>query len=179
MRCFIAIDLPKDVIAEIARIQELVRRTRAIVGTYVAPEKAHLTLAFLGDRDELAVREICQHLRAIKMPSFQAALGQCGVFVPEQPRILWVALNGDGVLKLQQEVQRSLAGIIEPDAREFVAHMTLVRIKKIFDYALLTSELQKMCVNNIAFKVESFSLKKSELTSAGPIYIDIERFNLS
>lgn len=179
MRCFIAIDLPKNVIAEIARIQELVKRSRTVVGTYVTPEKTHLTLVFLGDLDASAACEICQRLRTIKTASFQATLGQCGIFVPEQPRILWVALNGDGVLTLQHEVQNALLGIIEPDNREFVAHMTLVRLKKVFDYELLASELQKICVNNIAFKIESFALRKSELTSEGPVYTDIERFNLS
>jgi len=50
MRCFICIDMPKEVQNELAKIQDEMPKDSKLI--FVKPEDIHLTIKFLGEIDE-------------------------------------------------------------------------------------------------------------------------------
>jgi 2'-5' RNA ligase len=80
-RCFIAIDLPREVIHEITRIQKIIRDKTLFTGKLTEDENLHLTLKFLGEIDENKVEEARKRLTNIKIPEFFAETSEVGVFI--------------------------------------------------------------------------------------------------
>jgi len=59
-----------------------------------------------------------------------------------------------------------------------MGHLTIARVKEIKNKKLFKSELKKIKIPNVKFTVKNFNLKKSKLGRNGPIYGDIEVYNL-
>ena len=76
-RCFISIDIPKELYGEIKKIQDKLQEFR---GKKTEPENLHLTLKFLGEIDEREVGEVKEKLRTINYESFESELKYVGVF---------------------------------------------------------------------------------------------------
>ena len=58
MRCFIALDLPREAIKRIEEIQELIKKKNLFAGKFTESDNLHLTLKFLGEISEEQIREI-------------------------------------------------------------------------------------------------------------------------
>ena len=80
MRCFIALDLPREVINEIKDIQTNIQKQNLFIGKFTEPENLHLTLKFLGEIGETEIEEVKKRLQEIKMPEFEVSLGETGIF---------------------------------------------------------------------------------------------------
>ena len=176
-RCFVAIDLSREAINYIKEVQELIKKQNLFTGKFTESENLHLTLKFLGEIDEKQLEEVKKRLKEIEFPGFEAELGDVGVFSKDFIKIIWIHLkNADG---LQRKVDEKLKDIFKSEFR-FMSHITIARVKKkVGDKKALLDYIGKMKIKNIRFRVRSFFLKKSELQEEGPVYTDLEEYNLA
>ncbi len=172
MRCFIALDLPREAIKRIEEIQELIQKKNLFIGKFTESENLHLTLKFLGEISEEQVQEARKKLQEIKFNEFDASLGEVGVFSKRSLKIVWVKLNGKGVFDLQEKIDRVLSDLFQPETR-FMGHITIARVKKVFDKETLVKYLKDIKIKDLKFKTDKFFLKKSDLKPEGPTYEDL------
>lgn len=166
MRLFIAIELPKDVVDELKRLQ----KELDLFG--LRPVKDfHLTLKFLGDVPDTKIGKIKEILSQIKFKPFEAELSEIGVF-PEQDyiRVIWAGINGDAIFSLQKDIDLGLEQLGFGRDNKFKPHLTLERVNFIKDKNALAKRLKTLDVNHIKFRVEDFKLIQSTLTPKGPVY---------
>ena len=174
-RCFIAIEFSDDVIKEIARIQELLAKTK-FTGKVTELENLHLTLKFLGEIDDKKIEEVKKKLKEIKLSSMKLKLGKIGTFsIHGNPNIIWVKVEGKEIYELQKKIDDSLGDLFKPEER-FMSHLTIARIKYVKDKKGFLEHIDSIHVKPIEFDVSSFKLKKSELKPIGPVYMDLESY---
>jgi 2'-5' RNA ligase len=178
VRCFVALEMPIEAVKEIKKVQEIIRKKNLFIGKFTEPENLHLTLKFLGEIENFKIEKIRKSLRTINLPCFEAKLSKIGFFSPREIRILWVKLEGSGVYELQKVVDESLKEEFLPE-EQFMSHITITRIKHVFDKKYFLEYLKSVKIPKIKFKVNKFYLKKSELFELGPVYSDLEEYRLS
>jgi 2'-5' RNA ligase len=132
VRLFLAIPLPA---AAHARLTAVTRQLDGRRLKVVRPEGLHLTLVFLGEREEAEARLIGDLLGApeLALPRILASLGGYGQFPPRgEPRVIYTPIR-DGAqeiialhLALVGVLRRAQVGL-EEEAREFRPHLTLAR----------------------------------------------------
>ena len=175
MRTFIAIDIEDaEIVNKLVEIQRVLKNTNAHL-KLVEPENFHLTLKFLGEISTSDVEPISNIIRMVseKYSCFTISLEGIGAFPTiNKPRVIWVGI-GEGASMLQRiasDINQLLRSIqIYGDDKAFHPHITLARVKR-FNRELIRAIQQ---IANIAIglvKVKSIRLKKSTLTSQGPIY---------
>ncbi|MFH1365118.1 MAG: RNA 2',3'-cyclic phosphodiesterase [archaeon] len=172
MRCFISINLSEEVKKQIQKTQNILPEFE---GKKVELKNLHLTLKFLGEVDEEKIEIVKNKLRRIKLPSFNAELGEIGVFSENFVRIIWIRLKG--CENLQKEIDFSLEEFFKKEER-FMGHLTIARVKNVEDKIKFIQELKKISVSKMNFEVKEFHLMKSELTKKGTIYSSIENYPL-
>jgi len=172
VRTFIAIEVnDQNVLNSIHNIQTELNIKAKPVGLH----NMHFTVQFLGEVSEEMVGKISDALNSIEFSSFSISFASIGVFPnPNFPRVIWIGTN-DGVNELEKlaEIIRSKLSHLgfSPD-KKFKPHVTIFRVKnKIED---LSSKLEKFSSCYFGKQlVSEIKLKKSELTSNGPIYTDL------
>ncbi|MEK6840865.1 MAG: RNA 2',3'-cyclic phosphodiesterase [Nanoarchaeota archaeon] len=165
VRTFISIDLPENIRKEVARIQQTLPEFK---GKLTETENLHLTLKFLGNIGEKTLSEVKNRLKEINFETFKTKISEIGVFSPDNIKIIWIKL--DSCEELQKSIDEELSGIFEKEKR-FMSHLTIARAKKIKGKEKFLNDLKKMKIpSGLGFEVESFNLKKSTLTSNGPVY---------
>jgi len=172
MRAFVAIEVNnKDVLNSIHKIQAELN----IKAKPVELHNMHFTVQFLGEVSEEMVGKISDALNSIEFSSFSISFASIGVFPkPNSPRVIWIGTD-DGINELEKlaEIIRSKMSHLgfSPD-KKFKPHVTIFRVKnKIED---LSSKLEKFSSCSFGKQlVSEIKLKKSELTSTGPIYTDL------
>lgn len=133
-RLFVGLELPAD--ARAALVQWRSGHLPDGVGLRrIEPDALHATLCFLGWRPTAEIDQIAAACSGVEcLPGVELALG-ASVWLPARhPRVLAVELrDAHGGLSL---VQRTLSdalqagGWYEPEARPFLAHVTVARIGK-------------------------------------------------
>jgi 2'-5' RNA ligase len=176
-RCFIALELPREAIDYLEELQNQIRKKNLFYGKLTEPENLHLTLKFLGEMPEEKIKEVQERLRKIKIPSFEASLGELGFFSEKFIRILWIKINGKPVWDLQAAIDKSLEGLF-PKEERFMSHLTIARIKKVPDRKMFLDYVKNTKTKKIKFDVREFILKKSELLPEGPVYTALEKYSL-
>src|SRR3989338_6080784 len=204
MRVFIALELPLEIIEEIKKIQKLIWKKTLFSWKLTESENLHLTLKFLGEIEDLSkkansdalfhssspnpksksegfgenkIEEVKKKLGEIKLNSFEAFVGEVGVFSRKFIKIIWIKLNGKGVFSLQKEIDEKLKDLFKPEER-FMSHITIARVKYVNDKKGLLNYLKSVKPEAKKFKIEKFFLKKSELKPEGPVYEDLEEYKL-
>ncbi|KKP96057.1 MAG: 2'-5' RNA ligase [candidate division TM6 bacterium GW2011_GWE2_36_25] len=112
-------------------------------------------------------------LKMIQFKPFTMKLGGLGVFVPERPRVLWVDLIGEEIYSLQKQIEWAVNPFVASEEKPFVSHITLARIKHVYDIHKLMRVIDETSAESLTFSVDKFILKQSELTPDGPIYRDV------
>jgi 2'-5' RNA ligase len=177
MRTFVAIEISNEnVINSIEKFQKEIH-----FGVKpVQSRNLHFTLQFLGEISGEAVQKIIKVLHTIEFSSFNVNLKGIGVFPKLKfPRIIWVGTDENGgnlLIQLAKKIQKSLEPLgFFPD-KAFKPHITVFRIKKKVED--ITKELEGYKTMDFGIQqITSIKLKKSELTSNGPIYSDLEEIN--
>ena len=172
MRSFIALDFPLNINNEIQKIQDLIRNQNLFIGKFTESENLHLTFKFLGEVEEDKINLIKERLSKIKFNPFEVHFGKVGVFTNSFPKIIWLELRGKGLSDLQKNIDEQLKDLFEPETI-FMAHLTIARIKRVFDKNKMLDYLNQIKLPKLRFIVEKFSLKKSELLESGPVYEDL------
>jgi 2'-5' RNA ligase len=129
---FVALDLPAEVRARLAEWAEQAARGREGLRLLDAGT-LHVTLCFLGWRDEAEVEAIWAAVAPCAGPAPALAVGDPAWLPPRRPRVLAVDLeDADGeAAALQRRVSDALvAGAgYEPERRPFRPHVTVARVR--------------------------------------------------
>lgn len=191
IRAFLAIELSPALRAELALVQQALKRriepelTRDTRISWTEPASIHLTLKFLGDMGEQIVDSLhgaidtaIARQRVVTVP-----LERLGVFPrPQAPRILWVGPPEQWEQTVAATQVAEMFGAIEGvcegvgflrEARPFSPHLTLARIKmgeRHVGAGLAKSGLLDHPLSLGSLALDSVVLMQSELTPTGPIY---------
>ncbi len=174
MRTFVAIEISNnDIINSIKKFQTEIN----INANPVDPKNFHFTLQFLGEISEEISQKIIQALHKIEFSSFSVSMKGIGAFPkPKFPRVIWIGTDNDGgnmLIQLSKKVEKVLEPLGFFSDKPFIPHITVFRIKK--KVRDITKELESQKTIDFGIQeVTSIKLKKSELTSNGPIYSDLE-----
>jgi len=175
MRSFISIDIDdKTIVERIIAIEQLINRSGALL-KLVEPENLHITLKFLGEIDIKDVQLIKMVIEkyAKNYEPFSISIKELGAFPTiNSPRVIWVGIqeNREKIIELAQKISSELEKLgFRKEERTFHPHITIARVKR------YNSELKRILRENQEIdigiiEVKSIKIKKSTLTSQGPIY---------
>ncbi|AFK21773.1 RNA 2',3'-cyclic phosphodiesterase [Pyrococcus sp. ST04] len=183
VRAFIAIDVSEEVRDAIVRAQDFIGTKEARI-KFVERENLHITLKFLGEISQEQIEEIKKILEKIarKYRKHEVRVKGIGVFPnPNYVRVIWAGVENDETIKaMAKEIDEALAKLGFKREKDFVAHVTLGRVKFVRDKLGLAMKLKELANEEFgSFKVEAIELKKSTLTPKGPIYETLARFELA
>jgi len=173
MRVFVAIEISnKEVIKSIRKIQDKIN----IDAKPVETKNFHFTLQFLGEVSEEIKHKIIQALHTIEFSSFNITLKGVGAFPKlKSPRVIWIGTDENGgnmLIQLSKKVEKVMEPLGFFSDKPFKPHITIFRIKK--KIGDITNELESQKVIDFGIQeISSIKLKKSKLTSSGPIYSDL------
>jgi len=178
VRLFVAIDLPDGIRDQFRDVQIVLRGSRARL-SLVDPGSMHITLKFIGEVSGSQLPQITGILETIQSSAFSLDLGLIGTNSQKAPRVIWAELyDPGGCGELASSIDTGLATLgFERERRRFRPHITIARVRQ-FHQSLFeaVAEVASSCSGSVP--VTEFILKKSELTSDGPIYTDILRVPL-
>jgi RNA 2',3'-cyclic 3'-phosphodiesterase len=152
---------------------------------WVEPENMHLTLRFFGETDEERIPGIKAALKlaAAESTGFNMKINRTGIFGSRyDPRVIWFGLDKNPLLDLlaSNTVKELSKAGWEADRQNFVPHLTIGRIKELNDKALFQSIIDKFKEAGIQDQyVNHISLYESILKPQGPVYINLQKFQLS
>jgi 2'-5' RNA ligase len=181
IRSFIAIEIGYN-----QKIKELfndIRNTGAII-KLVEPKNIHITLKFLGDISDDKIKDIEKIMEnsLVDVKPFKFNLEGIGVF-PNQNyiKIIWIGINNSEILeKLSKRINKKIYSIIpENKHQKFIPHITIGRVKSSKNKEKILEIVDRY--KNYKFAeilVDKIKLKKSELTSKGPIYSDLIKLDI-
>jgi len=188
MRAFIALPVAAAVQS---RLGKVMRELDAVLPRnavrWSCPEQIHLTLRFLGETPADSRDEVAQRLRVACEGSGPLTLhaAEFGVF-PEvlRPRVLWIGVAGEleELLKLERRVMEAMADFGMPEERDFHAHLTLGRVRKIPSRELrrVVAALAKFRVGELgAWTADCVQLMRSELSPDGSRYTELASIPLA
>ncbi|MCK4550952.1 MAG: RNA 2',3'-cyclic phosphodiesterase [Candidatus Aenigmarchaeota archaeon] len=182
MRCFVAIDIKKELLCLIEKIQKELREVEGRF-SFSLPETTHITLRFLGEMDKKTLREVTIQLREVvkKHRPFELNTTNVGVF--QRNGIIHTIWLG---VELKTELQTLVKDILNINPEDvcgfttFTPHITIARVKYVNDYRELNKTIFGMDrIQTKSIQVNEIKIKKSTLTQQGPIYEDVESFKLS
>jgi 2'-5' RNA ligase len=133
LKLFTGIDLTPTVRAKCTEVAERLRGS-GLNARFEAPEKLHITLAFLGWVEPEAIEPIRSALARAAQDTapFDLTLDKLGAFPHERkPRVIWIGASDQGAPF--RDLSRSLRAAYEALGFHFekdtVAHVTLARVK--------------------------------------------------
>jgi RNA 2',3'-cyclic 3'-phosphodiesterase len=182
IRSFLALDPPEEILREIGRIQDRLRKLIHGDIRWVRPESIHLTLKFFGDIPESDVANISAVAgkAAASVGQFEFGIGGAGVFPDmKRPRIVWLGMNGDVArfVAFQKELERALEETgFSREERPFRPHLTLARIKSAQGLTGLAEAFKKVDPSTERFTATGLNLFKSDLTPHGAIYTRLAEY---
>ena len=180
VRSFIAVDLDDEkLLQSIVEAQQTLSRAGGDL-KLVEPQNIHITLRFLGEIRQELVQEIIEQMKEVRFSPFTARFKGVGVFPNvHRPRVVWIGIE-DGAKEMSDisnVLEKGLRTLrVQPDNRGFTPHLTVARVRSgrnISELSRTISEMQDMEFGSIG--VNCVRLKKSTLSSGGPMYEDIYR----
>jgi RNA 2',3'-cyclic 3'-phosphodiesterase len=183
IRTFIALELPAELKAGLARMQKTFMQSTAGV-KWVRPESIHLTLKFLGDTRMDKVPKVCAALESLTqgVAPFMIDVAGMGAFPNSRnPKVLWAGVQVEDRLKaFHDNLETSLAGIgFAAEDRPFAPHLTLGRLRD----GLARKDIAGLIEQHEAERFGRFDAGhiiffKSELKPSGPVYDEIKNITL-
>jgi len=188
MRLFVAIDINNN---GIEKFQNYLCKKFGFNARYVKPTKKdnlHITINFIGEKNDLETKDIILNLTKMHFTSFKIVFTHIGIFPDmRSPKIIWLGLDDQSTEKLSGvyfQIYRILkeyadkknnddGAIKDSDIKKFVPHLTVFRIRNNHIVPDLSSFSRRVISE---YEVNKISLKKSTITSNGPIYSDL--FNI-
>jgi RNA 2',3'-cyclic 3'-phosphodiesterase len=180
MRLFVAVDIDAGARKNLDAVSRELRRRVSLQApgarvTWVAPDRLHLTVRFIGETDERVREAIATALgAAIPVAPFEVSLAGVGAFPSRgAPRVLWTGIGKgeDDLRRVEREVDARLRAVgIDAEARPFHPHLTLARVR---DAAGLWGPtlLEGLAQTEIGTThVEAITLFESRLSPRGPTH---------
>lgn len=182
LRAFLAIDIDEDLKAKIYKVIKEFKQIDANI-KYVDLENLHLTLKFFGDIDTEGIDLLSSKIFNVvnDFDSFKIKIKGCGAF-PNTKRIkvIWLGLEDDEIVKkLHDELDKEFVKLGFDKDKKFSSHLTIGRMKSAKGKNKVKSTIEEFSDVEIGeMSVDKIILKKSTLTPQGPIYEDLEIFEL-
>lgn len=169
MRFFIALEIPKDNLAQFQAIQKNLR-TLIPQARLTALDKIHLTLAFIGEQPDQLKDQLIEIIKKTSrgIPAFEVTPAYIDGFPTiHKPQVLWVGVKGDidKVLLIRERIKDELASLHLPaDERRFVPHITIAKFNNHFqiDRNLEVSLEKMMAIYFDPIQITSIKLFESE-----------------
>jgi 2'-5' RNA ligase len=137
----------------------------------VDPALIHMTLKFIGEVHNDTIGKISAVLSTVTFSPYVLHITGIGSNNPRQPRVIWCEIaDGGGSAALHAKVEDALVPLgIPRDDRPFRPHATLARVKQ--PDPSLPGWIRAIPPGDYGIcTVKEFRLKKSTLTSRGPVY---------
>ena len=187
VRAFVAADLPREVIDELARVVSALAGAGVRGLRPVRPEGVHLTLKFLGSVPLSDIPAVTSALSSVvrQFRPFTVEIGGFGAYPGDHsPRVLWTGVSGPETLfRLRADIEESLTPLgFATDSRQWSPHLTLARIRdgtSKRDRRLAWKALANLDPISRLTKVSSVSLVASRLTPKGAVYSTVETFKIA
>jgi 2'-5' RNA ligase len=180
MRVFIAIDIPEEIRARLAAVQERLRKVFPSP-RWVASESIHLTLRFIGEITEKHLEDIDGALGGLTWKPIPISVQGLGFFPgTRSPRVLWAGLKSSTMEGLAEEINSRLerAGF-DGENRAFRAHVTLARSKDTrLEGALVTAAAEFSDTEFGSFVADRYFLYQSSLKTHGAVYTKLKEYLL-
>lgn len=178
MRCFIAIELPDELKNKLYDLQEKLFFEKI---TKVNKNIFHLTVLFLGELNKNQVEILSNCLDKIKMNKFNVSLIGVDSFKRNSQNgtvYVKISLGDIEFNELYLKVKRTVEDCIDNIKIENTQkpHVSILRVKDNKEIFKVLKNYSDYLIGS--FEVKQFILKKSILTKEGPIYEDIEKFEL-
>lgn len=182
IRSFLAIELDEELVPKIIDVQKEFKKTNANI-KYVPSENMHFTLKFFGNIDIDMVEDIASAVEKVikNYSSFDLNIKNCGCFPNKNViKVLWLGLEeGSPIANLQKDLDREFKKLGFKKEKNFISHLTIGRVKSPKNKKDIRNTIEKLEDIEIGqFTVSKICLKKSTLTSQGPIYENIKVFDL-
>ena len=174
IRSFVAIDLAAPVHAAIRGVQQQLARVKADV-RWVRVEGMHVTLKFLGGVEPLRLAQVHAALVAAlrAQPALHVRAHGVGAFPSlRRPRVLWVGLEGAGLVELAACVDTAVAPFgFEPEQRAFAPHVTLGRVNSLRGWPALEEVFKGHLDDDFgASDIDAVTIFRSQLRPGGAVY---------
>jgi len=185
IRAFLAIEPPENILNEISRLQEKLKREINGRLSWTRPQGQHLTLKFFGDISKADINNVCAIVqkRVVAEQKLNLKVEKMGVFPDaRRPRVLWCGVTGDveKLITLQKKLDADFAtlGFLEED-RSLKAHLTLARIKDPRDITGMSEALKKYDSFKAGeFVADKLFLFQSKLSPQSAVYTKLAEFAL-
>lgn len=175
IRSFIAFDIEDEsVIRELSKVQSALIETGADI-KLVEPENIHITVRFLGEIPQAMIDKVYNEMIKIVFSPFDVEIKGLGAF-PNMRRInvIWAGIRkGSNELRnIYYQLEPNLQRLgLRPDDKGFSPHLTIARVKTSRRKEDLIRTLKEFENHDFGIiKARCLRLKKSVLTSKGPIY---------
>lgn len=148
---------------------------------WVDMNQLHITLAFLGDTEDVKIDRIALLLDEIAemTEEFSFRVTALGVFRNlKDPRVIWAGIETEEKLdNLYKSIRTGLKDLgIETEERPFKPHLTVGRVKSIKNSANLAKILEDYHDKHLQnVMVYELILYESILDSSGPTYIPLHK----
>ncbi len=163
MRIFIAVDFSPEEKHAMQLVQEKLKKS-GLIGNEIKEEQFHMTLSFIGEVAEDAVKKLKQIVGKISFRPFFITWDSVDYFKSGEDWISYLATKDTAcVTQLAEMVRKTLVyKNIKIDSKKFVPHITLFR---------RVAEPKPLSLSApIKVRVDSVQLMQSELTKEGVKY---------
>ena len=183
IRCFIAIDIPAEIKAELSRLQDSLKGLGVSI-SWTKPQGIHLTLKFLGDVDPEKIPRVMESMESAAgtVEGFSVVAEGVGCFPSaRRPRVLWVGLDGgEALTAIQQAVEAAVEPLgFERERRKFHPHLTLGRVRHPGGVERVVAELERLGFPRQEFQAVDIRLMQSDLRPTGAVYTLLHSANLT
>jgi 2'-5' RNA ligase len=176
VRCFVAVDIEDSELLEAFEKAQAVFKSTGADLKSVETGNMHITLRFLGDVPDGEAEGVGDVIRRLEFEPFSLDVNGVGVFPSlSRPSVVWTGLEGERLpemLRIYTELEKGLKRLgFEPERRGFEPHLTLCRVRSGRNREQLAEVVRGLADEHFGeLEVRHLRLKKSVLTSRGPIY---------
>lgn len=170
-RLFTGLEIPAGIATELTLLRGGVAGAR-----WIEPSDFHLTLRFVGDVGNALANEIAFELEHVKSAPVRVSLERLATFGTDRPRSLIArAKESAALMALQAEHEAIMRRLGAPgDARKFVPHVTLARLKNVSAEAVAAFIESRGDMRPMSFDAARFVLYSSKgSTGGGPYRIEV------
>ena len=176
MRVFLAIDVPKELNVELKKLQNEIKP----LGRFSFVHHFHLTLAFLGEKNNNEIKEIIEAIDQFvisKRNAFERMILRTTELDMFNNRVVFLGLENNGeFIKRVNELRNSLPYFY--DNKPLHPHITLARVKEFYyENEKIKNALKKINENLEGFEFKiNLKLYQSILKKPHPEYKLIKQF---
>lgn len=150
---------------------------------WVQPENFHITVSFLGGRNETETAEISEILKEVcaRFTPFDLKISDMGAFASEtEARVLWMGVQNKkylGEFKHALDEALSAQRLSLPEAREFSPHLTFARLRNPKSVKDMISPFKRKSFGRV--QVSEIVLYESKQQDFYSVYVPLLRVPLT